>query len=132
METAQQKELVARFIDAAFVRQDGAAAASLVTDGFHSHAWQIFGIPDGPEGVRQFTEALGAAFSNPAVRAEDCIAEGDRVVMRYLFEADHIGELLGIAPSGTRVRIPGILIARTAEGKLAEYWRHEDLHELLR
>ncbi len=132
MATQTNKALVARFVDEAFVRQDAEAAAALVAANFHSHAWAAFGIPDGPEGVRQFTAALGAAFSNPQVRIEDCIAEDDKVVVRYVYEADHTGELLGIPASGTRVRIPGIFIVRIAAGTIAEYWRQEDLQELLR
>jgi predicted ester cyclase len=48
------------------------------------------------------------------------------LAVRYVFEADHTGELLGIGATGKRVYLPGIFIARIEDGKLAEYWREED------
>ena len=46
--------------------------------------------------------------------------------MRYVFEADHTGSLMGVPATGKRVSITGIFIARLDDGKLAEYWREED------
>jgi predicted ester cyclase len=121
------KAVVGRFVDEVFVRGNANAIEDLVTDGFRSHAWaKDFGIPDGPEGVRQFIAIMETAFSNAEVRVEDILAEGDEVAVRYVYEADHTGALMGIEATGERIRLPGIFIARLEKGKLAEYWRQED------
>ncbi len=121
------KALVGRFVEEVFVRANSDAMEDLVTDDFHSHAWaKDFGIPDGPEGVRQFIAIMNSAFSNAHVRLEDVLADSDRVAVRYVYEADHTGELMGIGATGERIRLPGIFIARVEDGKLAEYWRQED------
>lgn len=70
-------------------------------------------------------------LANAEVKVDDLIAEGDRVVMRYRWAADHTGPIMGIPATGKRVEMPGILIARIANGKLAEYWRQEDMLGLL-
>ena len=123
----ENKALVGRFVEEVFVRANGDVMEELVTDDFRSHAWaKDFGIPDGPEGVRQFIVVMDSTFSNADVRVEDLLAEGDKVTVRYVYEADHSGELMGIEATGKRIRLPGIFIARIEDGKIAEYWRQED------
>ena len=131
MSTRTKVAIVARFAEALFEKLDGDAAAELVSDDFHAHPWAAYGLPDGPEGVRAFASMLRAAFSHAHRSVEDVIAEGDKVVMRYVFEADHTGTLMGIPPTGKRVRLSGIFIARVEGDKLAEYWREEDLLGLM-
>ncbi len=131
MSTQTNVTIVARFAEALFEKFNGDAAAELVSDDFHAHPWQGYGIPDGPEGVRLFAAALRTAFSNAHRSVEDIVSEGDKVVMRYVFEADHTGSLMGIPATGKRVRIPGIFIAHLDGGKVAEYWREEDLLGLM-
>ena len=126
MPTEEHRAIVERFCEEAFEEFNDAAANELVTDDFHSHPWSALGIPDGPEGMKQFLAFMRSAFSNARVSVEDVISEGDKVAARYVFEADHTGELLGIGATGKRVRLPGIFIARVENGKLAEYWREED------
>ena len=126
MPTEEHRAIVERFCEEAFEEFNDAAANELVTDDFHSHPWSALGIPDGPEGMKQFLAFMRSAFSNAHVSVEDVISEGDKVAARYVFEADHTGELMGIGATGKRVRLPGIFIARVESGKLAEYWREED------
>ena len=126
MPTEEHRAIVERFCEEAFEEFNDAAANELVTDDFHSHPWSALGIPDGPEGMKQFLAFMRSAFSNARVSVEDVISEGDKVAARYVFEADHTGELMGIGATGKRVRLPGIFIARVESGKLAEYWREED------
>ncbi len=126
-----QVDVVSRFAEALFEQFDGDAAGALVADDFHAHPWAAYGLPDGPEGVRQFAAVLRTAFSNARRSTEDVVVQDDRVVMRYVFEADHTGPLMGIPPTGKRIRLPGIFIARVDGGKVAEYWREEDLLGLM-
>ena len=126
MPTQEHRAIIERFAEEAFEKFDADAANGLVTDDFHSHPWSVLGIPDGPEGMKQFLAFMRSAFSNARVSVEDVISEDDKVAVRYVFEADHTGELLGVGATGKRVRIPGIFIARVEDGKLAEYWREED------
>lgn len=129
--TEQHKATVARFVEAAFEQFDPDSMDNLVTADFHAHPWAAYGIPDGPEGMKQVLAMLEPAFSNAHVTIEDVVAEGDRVAVRYVFEADHTGALAGIEATNKRIRLPGILIARLEGDKLAEYWREENQLDLM-
>jgi predicted ester cyclase len=126
MPTEEHRAVVERFCEEGFEKFNDEAVHELVTDDFHSHPWSVLGIPDGPEGMKQFLGFMRSAFSNARVSVEDVISEDGKVAVRYVFEADHTGELLGIGATGKRVRLPGIFIARIEDRKLAEYWREED------
>ena len=126
MPTEEHRAIVERFCEEGFEKFNDEAVHELVTDDFHSHPWSVLGIPDGPESMKQFLGFMRSAFSKAHVSVEDVISEGDKVVARYVFEADHTGDLMGIGATGKRVRLPGIFIARIEDRKLAEYWREED------
>ncbi len=54
--------------------------------------------------------------------ADDIVAGGDKVVVRYRAEGTHTGPFRGIAPTGKRVVIKGVEIHRVEQGKIAEAW----------
>ena len=68
-----------------------------------------------------------SAFPDYHSTVEDQIAEGDEVVTRFSSQGTHQGEFLGIAPTGNRVRVTGIDIARVEEGKIVESWSEADM-----
>jgi predicted ester cyclase len=60
------------------------------------------------------------------------IAEGDKVVVRNTVTGTHLGEYLGIAPTGRRVEYDEIFILRLAGGRIAETWGVVDMLAQLR
>ena len=82
------------------------------------------GAPDivGLDDFRHFIVAYRTAFPNVRMTIEDLVAADDRVVARYTFRGTQQGELMGIAPTGKAVNVPGVAIARFAGGKIAEVW----------
>jgi steroid delta-isomerase-like uncharacterized protein len=81
----------------------------------------------GPEENLQFIKGFRAAFPDVHFTVLDQIAEGDRVAMRYRFQATHLGEFQGMQPTRKQVGYSGILIYRVANGKIAEQWTEFDL-----
>src|SRR5919205_2308833 len=63
---------------------------------------------------------------------EDQIAEGDKVVTRYMVSGTHQGEFFGVAPTGERIMMRGISIGRFEGGKMAEEWPEYDLLGVMR
>jgi predicted ester cyclase len=63
--------------------------------------------------------------------SEDMVAEGDKLAVRWTVQGSHLGELLGIPPTGKPVRFSGISIYRLAAGKIAEQWEQWDRLPLL-
>ncbi len=85
-----------------------------------------FGEIYGPEGAKRFFSALRGAFPDLQVTVEDQIAEGDRVVTRWICRGTHNGEFQGMTPTGRQTAMTGITIFRIANGKLVEGWSNAD------
>lgn len=80
------------------------------------------GVPGGIEGVRQTIGMFLGAFPDLRLTVEDSIAEGDRVVSRWMLRGTHQGASLGMPPTGKHVTMPGISIVRMEDGKSTEQW----------
>ena len=89
------------------------------------------GRTGGVEGENQVAKMYRTVFADLRFSVEDVLTEGDRSVIRWTTRGTHQGELLGIAPTGKAVAIPGISILRIAGGKIAEHWLNWDTLGLL-
>jgi len=96
----------------------------MVTDGYDEHD-PLPGQGAGRDGVLDRYSMLIDALA-PQFTIEDVIAEGDRVVVRWMNSGTHVGEFAGIPPTGRAFSIAGIDIYRVAEGRLAEHWHVVD------
>jgi steroid delta-isomerase-like uncharacterized protein len=66
------------------------------------------------------------AFPDVQLSIEDQVAEGDKVVTRWIGRGTHQGELMGVAPTGNQVRVDGMTISRIEDGKIIEEWEIYD------
>jgi len=80
----------------------------------------------GREHAKEFASMYRSAFPDLHVEIEDQIAEGDRVAIRWVASGTHEGDLMGINPTGRRVRLVGMTIERIADGQIAETWEIYD------
>jgi steroid delta-isomerase-like uncharacterized protein len=80
----------------------------------------------GPEGFLEFAERIRNAFPDTEVVVEDIFAADDEVAVRWVATGTHTGHGLGVPPSGRRLRVCGITIARIANGKIVEGWDNWD------
>jgi steroid delta-isomerase-like uncharacterized protein len=85
----------------------------------------------GRDHFRVFWRNLRSALPDLHVTVEDTITEGEKVAIRVVLEATHLGEGLGLPPSNARVKISGIIIARVVNGQIAEAWNNWDQLALL-
>ena len=63
---------------------------------------------------------------------EDIVCEGERVAVRIVLQGTHTGPGLGVAPTGRKVSIQGIIIVRIVDGQIVEGWNNYDQLGLLR
>lgn len=98
---------------------------SLVDPAFVDHN-PYPGQGPGVDGALEVVGMFLKAFPDFGHRIEEQIAEGDKVMTRYVWWGTHWGEMAGIAPTGKRVEVAGIEIFRIKSGKIAEVWRLED------
>jgi len=67
-----------------------------------------------------------SSYPDLVVPIEDQVAEGDKVVTRWTARGTHRGELMGTAPTGKQIVVPGVLIDRVVGGQIAEEWASYD------
>ncbi len=83
------------------------------------------GAPEGAVGVKYTIAALREAFPDLHVTIEDISADGDMVVIHNTWRGTHLGDMLGMGPTGRKIESKGIVIWRLdEEGKIAERWAH--------
>jgi steroid delta-isomerase-like uncharacterized protein len=119
------KELYLRLADEVLSKKNLAVVDELIASDFTEH---VGGQPKrvGVEGFKAARIRRNAAFPDWTVTVDDIIAEGDKVVARATGRGTHLGEYMGIPPTGKTVKVSWIAIYRVANGKLAEHWQHID------
>jgi steroid delta-isomerase-like uncharacterized protein len=80
----------------------------------------------GPEGYRTFFSALRKAFPDFAVGLDTVVADDDTVAFAYTMTGTHQGVLMGIAPTGKRMKVRGLQISKFRDGKMVERWGSSD------
>ena len=127
MSTAEEspnKATFRRFQDASNTG-DMELLAKTVDEVFEPDAQIRTPVPTGATGAQVikivFTK-LHQAFPDLHVQIEDLIEEGDKVVARNTVTGTHLGEYLGVPPTGKPITSNEIFIVRFAGGRIAETW----------
>lgn len=85
----------------------------------------------GPEAYLQHLKALRRTFPDFQLQVLDVVAEGDLVVCRVSGSGTHMGEFLGLRPTGRRVQVHGMNFDRVQNGRIAEHWGEADTFGML-
>ena len=86
----------------------------------------------GPAGYRMFFSGMRAAFPDMAVALETMVANDDTIAFAYTLTGTYKRLLMGIPPSGKKVRIRGVQISKFKGGKMVERWGSSDELTLLK
>src|SRR6266540_4038014 len=119
------KDLVLRVLEDLFNRGDLATLDTRFTPDvtIHDPGLEL----RGQDGLRRGLASLRTAFPDFHFTAEDRLAEGDKVMIRYRGEGTQRGEFRGIPATGRRIRYTGMLLVRLEGDKIAEFWAQPDL-----
>ena len=82
--------------------------------------------PELAERFKQNIAEIRRAFPDYAGANVDQISEGDRVANRFVFLGTHLGEFMGVTPTGRRVEFVGNSIDRIVDGRIVESWVEVD------
>ena len=122
MSVEENKTLVRRVIESANRRDMPAfwkpfAPESVVHDTMGDKSLEQF---------KQHTTMVFAAFPDFHWTIEDIIAEEDKVFFRTTFRGTHKDDLDDIAPTGKKVDVTVMQIARIVSGRVVEFWHYPD------
>jgi len=80
------------------------------------------GFPPGLGSLKQSVALFRTAFPDLKITIEDMLAEGDKVAVRLTYHGTHLGEFMGIPPTGKSLSEAGIAVDLLKDGKIVEHW----------
>jgi steroid delta-isomerase-like uncharacterized protein len=78
------------------------------------------GQGQGREGLKAIVHGLRVAFPDMHWVTKEMVAEGQKVVTRFVWTGTHRGVFLGIPATGRSVAVKGVVIDRLEDGKMAD------------
>jgi predicted ester cyclase len=91
----------------------------------------LLGTVEGLANVTDMLRGFIGALPDLHAAEQDIVAAGETVAVRFVVEATHAGNLLGIEPTGRRVRWDAVDIYHLADGMIVEEWAGDDLAAIL-
>ena len=135
MSAEQNKAIAKRFFDEVCNARKLNVAEELFS-GDHTYTDpSIPGIPPGPTGQKMLIGTYHTGLPDARWDVEEMIAEGDKVVTRWIGSGTHTGVLQGnppIPPTGKKVKVNGVWIHRISGGKIVETWNYWDMMGMLK
>ena len=127
MSLEENKALVRRFVEGAWSKGNLAVIDELLAHNFALRSVPPPGVTPDREGYKKWASLTQVSYVDSQTTVEDIIAEGDKVVTRWIYQGIHKGEIWGIAPTGKQVTMTGISIDRIENGKITEEWIEMDM-----
>ena len=90
------------------------------------------GDATGAEVLKHVWAVLLRAFPDLHLTVEDLIGEEDKVVARIVVTGTHLGEYMGMEPTGKSIAYDEIFIFRFANGRVVETWGVVDVFSQMR
>lgn len=125
----QNKQLLADFADAVFVKKDFTKLPQFMQQTYIQHNPLV---PQGLSGFQHFFADWFKAVPDWHYELEKLVAEGDTVWAYGVYSGNQQGEWLGIPATGKHYRIYAVDIFRIENGKLAEHWDVLDTYGLFK
>lgn len=129
MSLQENKALVRRYVEEVQSQHNLAAIDELFSPAFINHS--NVADPPGTEGTKRFFAMLFTAFPDARFTIHLQLAEGDQVMTYKTLHGTHLGDFMGIPPTGKQVSFDGVDVFTVVDGKLAEHWSVSDVLGLM-
>ena len=130
MSTEQNKSIVRRWIEEGWNKHNLNVIDELYAPNFVQHEPEPQTV-NSSEALKQYVGAYLTAFPDLQLSVEDLIAEGDKVVWRFISNGMHTGSFMGMPATGKKGIITGIVVFRLENSRIAEAWINIDALGLL-
>jgi predicted ester cyclase len=84
----------------------------------------------GREKFREFWHQFRTTFPDIRVEVQDALVDGDKIMVRCMVRATHLGEGLAVGPTEKAVSFTGMVLAHVRNGQLVEVWDNWDFLSL--
>ena len=131
MSTEDNRALLRRYMSEVWEHGEPEAVKRFVAPSYRRHtspATQPLDLAGQIQRLKGFREA----FPDIGIQVENVIAEDDSIALRSTLRGTHLGQFLGIPPTGRKVTVNIIDVIRIEDGLFAEHWGGPDLFDLLR
>jgi len=78
-------------------------------------------FPAGIEGMKQHMIEVRKTYPDLKMIIIRQYNDGDTVISEFIMEGTHLGEWLGMKPTGKKLRMTGVNIDRLVDGKIVEH-----------
>jgi steroid delta-isomerase-like uncharacterized protein len=102
----------------------------LFADDFLDHTPQPGGTPD-KAGARALYHRLREAFPDFHADIHWQATEGNLVTTYKIYHGTHLGEFLGVPPTGRKIHFETVDAMRVVDGKITEHWGVANLFSLM-
>ena len=130
MSEEQNKAIIRRLFEEVWNSGDLAAADEIIDPNMVDHVTRPEN-PIGLEGFKQGVTMFRSALPDLEITSDDLLAAGDKVAVLWTARGTHLGEFMGIAPTGKWIEVRGMYMYRLAGGKLVERAGARDMLGLL-
>jgi predicted ester cyclase len=147
----QRKALVRHYVETAWNRQEAEErsiaplltersdgnqqsipSGSAVVDSLDCPACVYLGAECLSIPLAQARQAARTSFPDLRLTILDLVAEGEKVVVRWLMQGTDLGGYRGHPPTGRSIRLTGITLMRMEGNRIVEEWNEVDIAGLLR
>ena len=125
MSAEQNKATIMRVYDELINQEKKSVIDEIYADDVIVHD-PFMGTGSGRDVFRQLLGTFDAAFPGHRVKVHHLMAEGDWVSVMHTHTAKHTGQLMYLAPTDREIVVNGVEVFRLANGKIVEFWRHDD------
>lgn len=126
-----EKELVIRFFTEGYQNKNYDFILKCLSDDYIDHS--PAGARSNQDAVNILT-AVSKIFGDMQVVVKDVFSENGMVAARVQYNAVHIGEYMGIAPTGRSISFEALENFKVIDGKIVEswgYWNDKEIETLL-
>jgi predicted ester cyclase len=124
MSVEDKNKAAVRRLHEVVIKRDWSVLPELFTPDYVYHGGVEY---KGPEGVKQMFTDMIKALPDYNETIERMAAEGDLVSVSYTLKGTFTGEYAGISPTGKKLSLPVVVIARFKNGKQVEAWEYSDM-----
>jgi steroid delta-isomerase-like uncharacterized protein len=113
------KEVIQAFLEDVLNQGRLERANDLVKENF-AELDPLPGQEQGREGLKAIIHVLRTAFPDMHWVVKEMVAEGEKVVTRFVWTGTQRGAFLGIPATGRSVEVKGVVIDRLEDGQMAD------------